>query len=371
MRKLNIENYCITNTKKGFTLAETLITLTILGVVAAITIPMLIGRQQEAANRTKVKKAMEVYEKALNNMIIENDLKTNAAIIAFGEEKDASNNPCGSTRPYFKTVEDGINNCRFKTADRIWWDISDIENPLIILKEDKKAEDVATLRPLAKDTSDITTYAFVGRIDDTNSTVRINDTSYKPGANDEGYLTKLYGFVSTKTNNDNGGGGTPTTPKTNSDKIADCITGGDPTCTITYDCATQEEPTKTCELEMAKQTFDTSNCDTLSLHLSNSCPEKPITYIAIPESNNGKSWYDSSCPDGTHIAKASELVQLWNNGAEGNVLSANCSGCYFWAQEDYPGHGESTFMLVPSASRFYPDLKESRYDENRVVCVGN
>ena len=30
---------------KGFTLAETLITLTILGVIAAITVPMLINKQ--------------------------------------------------------------------------------------------------------------------------------------------------------------------------------------------------------------------------------------------------------------------------------------------------------------------------------------
>ena len=56
--------------KEGFTLAETLITLTILGVVAAITVPMLINKQTEAANRTKLKKAMAVYEKALNQMII-------------------------------------------------------------------------------------------------------------------------------------------------------------------------------------------------------------------------------------------------------------------------------------------------------------
>ena len=51
-----------TNTKQGFTLAETLITLTILGVVAAITVPSLINKQIESANRTKVKKAMAVYE---------------------------------------------------------------------------------------------------------------------------------------------------------------------------------------------------------------------------------------------------------------------------------------------------------------------
>ena len=44
--------------KKAFTLAEVLITLTILGVVAAITIPSLVNRQGEVAARTKLKKAI-------------------------------------------------------------------------------------------------------------------------------------------------------------------------------------------------------------------------------------------------------------------------------------------------------------------------
>ncbi|MBQ7450448.1 prepilin-type N-terminal cleavage/methylation domain-containing protein, partial [bacterium] len=55
--------------KYGFTLAETLITLSILGIVAAITIPSLVGRQIESQNRTKLKKAMTMYEKAINNML--------------------------------------------------------------------------------------------------------------------------------------------------------------------------------------------------------------------------------------------------------------------------------------------------------------
>ena len=176
----------------GFTLAETLITLTILGIVAAITVPGLINRQQEAANKTKVKKAMTMYEKALNQMIIENDLKTNQAIIDFGAEGGA----CANTTEYFKKVEgDG---CRFKTADRIWWDISDIENPLIILNDKKKDETVENLQALAKDTNDITTYAFVGKIDDSNSTIRINDNAFEQtnGTDDQkAYMSKLYNFI--------------------------------------------------------------------------------------------------------------------------------------------------------------------------------
>ena len=98
--------------QKGFTLAETLITLTILGVVAAITVPMLINKQMEAANRTKVKKAMATYEKALNQMIIENDLKDGAAISAFNGTINNGVNAtdCENTRPYFKVIESATGN---------------------------------------------------------------------------------------------------------------------------------------------------------------------------------------------------------------------------------------------------------------------
>lgn len=45
---------------KGFTLAEVLITLGIIGVVAAITIPSLISNYQMTANRTRLKKIVSI-----------------------------------------------------------------------------------------------------------------------------------------------------------------------------------------------------------------------------------------------------------------------------------------------------------------------
>ena len=41
---------------KAFTLAEVLVTLTILGIVASITVPGIVKRQTERANKTKIKK---------------------------------------------------------------------------------------------------------------------------------------------------------------------------------------------------------------------------------------------------------------------------------------------------------------------------
>jgi prepilin-type N-terminal cleavage/methylation domain-containing protein len=50
--------------KKGFTLAEVLITLGIIGIVAALTIPGLIADYQEKANIVKLKKIYSMFQQA-------------------------------------------------------------------------------------------------------------------------------------------------------------------------------------------------------------------------------------------------------------------------------------------------------------------
>ena len=113
--------------QKGFTLAEVLITLSILGVVAAITVPSLINKYSEAANRTKVKKVMATYEKALSQMVIDYDIKTNSGLTT---EFPTSDTTCEKTTVYFKKAQE-TTGCIFKTADGVWWNITDIKNPLI------------------------------------------------------------------------------------------------------------------------------------------------------------------------------------------------------------------------------------------------
>ena len=58
--------------KKAFTLAEVLITLAIIGVVAAVTIPTLVQKYKEQVTVTKVKKAYAVLTNAMQMAIIEN-----------------------------------------------------------------------------------------------------------------------------------------------------------------------------------------------------------------------------------------------------------------------------------------------------------
>lgn len=55
--------------KCGFTLAEVLITLGIVGVIAALTMPMLVGQSKNQANATKLSSTVSNIENALTSII--------------------------------------------------------------------------------------------------------------------------------------------------------------------------------------------------------------------------------------------------------------------------------------------------------------
>lgn len=59
--------------QKGFTLAEVLVTLTVIGVVAAMTIPGIIQNTMEKQAQTSVKKALSVLSQALAMSIANGD----------------------------------------------------------------------------------------------------------------------------------------------------------------------------------------------------------------------------------------------------------------------------------------------------------
>ena len=79
----------IMNGKKAFTLAEVLITLGIIGVVAAMTMPTLMNATQGAQYRTAYKKALSVLSQAvvLNIALDDYDLSQ-----ATGEQTDGTSN---------------------------------------------------------------------------------------------------------------------------------------------------------------------------------------------------------------------------------------------------------------------------------------
>ena len=187
----------------AFTLAETLIVLVILGVVAAITIPALVKRHVESANRTRVRKAMAVYDMALNKIVVENGIKSNGDL--YGSNGFAPAYDCSKTVNYFKPIQK-ISDCRFKTADGVWWDITFIHNPMIALDEKYKdyiIEDWDLYSETLEDENGNPLYVFAmtGRFDDATGSLRVNDKEYEDRIggidfnNTQKYLAKLYSFI--------------------------------------------------------------------------------------------------------------------------------------------------------------------------------
>lgn len=56
---------------RGFTLAEVLITLAIVGVVAAMTLPILVGKYQKMVAVNKLKRTYNVLANSINSMLVE------------------------------------------------------------------------------------------------------------------------------------------------------------------------------------------------------------------------------------------------------------------------------------------------------------
>ncbi len=188
-RKINSYN-------NGFTLAETLIVVVILGTIAVLTIPSVIRKHMEAVARTKIKKSMSVYDMAIQKMAVENNLKTDTALANWAN----SVADCGNTSPYFKIVSGS--GCQFKTPDGVWWNISDILNPAIGLTEN----DINTF--LNGDRDNKNAFAFVTSYDSPTSAFRINDLFWEKNqtpANAQKVedLGKLFEFITPNSSDSN------------------------------------------------------------------------------------------------------------------------------------------------------------------------
>ena len=174
--------------KKGFTLAEILITLTVLGIIAVLTVPSMIQNNQTRINKTRLKKAMATYDKAISQMSIVSGFKTKDAFKNWAEEND-----CNNTVSYFKVAGDTREGCKFRTSDGIWWDVSSIDRTIISFKESNL--DVNK----ANDPDDKSAFVLVTSFDQTNETLRVDDLGYETNNNidnSKAQVEKLYSFMS-------------------------------------------------------------------------------------------------------------------------------------------------------------------------------
>ncbi len=90
------------NCEKGFTLAEVLITLAIIGTVAALTIPAVVRNYQKQQTIVKLKKAYSTLTQAYNNSQAENGMyQTWDKAINIGAEEYFNK----YWKPYFKVAK--------------------------------------------------------------------------------------------------------------------------------------------------------------------------------------------------------------------------------------------------------------------------
>ena len=190
------------NFKVGFTLAEVIIVVSILGIIAALTITSLTNNTLGSQNKVKLKKAMATYDKAFNRIVTENEINSDSAVSRLNTPN------CTNTSGYFKKAKENIennNDCIFRTSDGIWWNITDIQRPVIFLG--KKEFPSADINLWAKtynnlEENELISYTMVGRIDK-NGAVRVNDLNYEtnnPFNNSDFQVAKLYGILGVKTN---------------------------------------------------------------------------------------------------------------------------------------------------------------------------
>lgn len=89
--------------KKAFTLAEVLITLGIIGVVAALTLPALIQNYKRQEASTRIKKFYSVMSQAVNMSIANNGEVTSWTKIAEDHSNDANYNNAQNAYDFFMT----------------------------------------------------------------------------------------------------------------------------------------------------------------------------------------------------------------------------------------------------------------------------
>ena len=326
----------------GFTLAETMIVLIVLGVIAAITIPGLVRRQIEAANRAKIKKSMKVYDYLFNKIVTENNIKSNPELEFFAPIGD-----CTKTATYFKSVENKDGDiCRFKTSDGVWWDISDILNPTISLNKDDLDN------PNSKNT-----FKLLGHFGKAGE-LRVDDLQYEL-TNEEltedqlEKLEELYAFI----NNNKEETETPHSFLDNCDKVDD----------DNYNCS----GTIFKKTTFTTTTYDGSGCyagtETCNYLKTNSTAQEGEYWTANIGGNI--SWNDAPAACAAKGASVANVAQLQQMKKAGTLKCSNGSvTCLFWASEEKVNGSGGVFFNVSDGVNHLGTA--GSYREWQVLCVG-
>lgn len=108
---------------RGFTLAEVLITLGVIGVVAALTLPTLIKNYQKHVLVNQLKKAVSVFEQGMQKMIIDESVDNLKQLPMFDMDNGCYQNGYGSLigetllKKYFKILKFSYDEFEAKYLD--------------------------------------------------------------------------------------------------------------------------------------------------------------------------------------------------------------------------------------------------------------
>ncbi|MBQ7450240.1 prepilin-type N-terminal cleavage/methylation domain-containing protein [bacterium] len=174
------QSHCPHGRKKAFTLAETMLTVVILGIIAAIILPNAIMNATQKSYKTKLKKALYVYDTAVQKIIIENDVNSLNSLMSLNDDD------CSETSRFFKKKQG--TGCVFETFDGLWWNISNIEKAYVAFERKNLTEEAAA-------STDNSAFYFLTIYNNEGNSFSTNNLELEEDEDNRDYMRKLYTFV--------------------------------------------------------------------------------------------------------------------------------------------------------------------------------
>ena len=155
--------------KKAFTMSEALMTLVLIGAIAAMTITALISHHRQTVAKVKVRKAITEYDSFLRRAQADNfmTVKTNAQLYNLIHQDN-----CAKIVDYITILEK--NGCKFTTPDGIWWELVTDDNSILWAVAATTENDLNTI---VKDNNKATAYkngAWFYAAFDNDGVLRVN-----------------------------------------------------------------------------------------------------------------------------------------------------------------------------------------------------
>ena len=314
--------------KNAFTLAETLIVISVMGVIAIITLPQVIKSHIEAKNRVKIKKAMTVYDLAIQKMALDNDIKSEQELRTWADTEER--NQCANTSVYFKITKGS--GCIFQTGDGISWYINDIMKPVVSVKKINDAEDAINRANTKNDKSAFYFYTLYDRF---SGVFRTDDLVYtKNNADSETAenLQDLFDWLANKKDNE-----------INDNTIGDNQTG---------------EPEENSEPQIPSYSCNSNGC--CANYLGGYCSEITLPTVKVVDPNGRQTNSCSGCTSENECTSCNNTIydkigtDTNGNDIEIRYLGWACSGKDFSSCPE-PTSGNSFIIYngdTPSADLY-------------------